>query len=149
MHPRRAPSALPLPRHARLEPGACCLRTAITAISACSACSAFTRPLTVSTWLGPLARAHGVARRPPESEITAMSSLPVPEKLLLKAASPQTPLPLCSEGVMRWVWESRYGAMLIEVIGEQVFVNGQRVEPALPVAADRPAAGPDGLPALG
>ena len=40
----------------------------------------------------------------------------------------QTPLPLASEGVRRWVWESRYGAMLIEVIDDEVFVNGQRVQ---------------------
>jgi hypothetical protein len=31
--------------------------------------------------------------------------------------------------VQRWVWQGRFGPMLIEVIGEQVFVNGQRVEP--------------------
>lgn len=35
---------------------------------------------------------------------------------------------LASEGVLRYVWESRYGAILIEVAGEDVFVNGQRVE---------------------
>ena len=28
-----------------------------------------------------------------------------------------------------YVWESRYGTILIEVAGEDVFVNGQRVEP--------------------
>lgn len=38
-------------------------------------------------------------------------------------------LPLASDGVQRWVWHGRYGAMLIEVIGDDVFVNGQRVEP--------------------
>ena len=58
-----------------------------------------------------------------------MSAPPVPERLLLQSESPQTPLPLASEGVMRWVWEGRYGAMLIEVIEERVYVNGQRVEP--------------------
>ena len=41
----------------------------------------------------------------------------------------QPSLPLASDGVRRWAWQSRYGAMLIEVIGEEVFVNGQRVEP--------------------
>lgn len=58
-----------------------------------------------------------------------MSAPPVPDKLLLQADSPQTPLPLASEGVMRWIWEGQYGPMLIEVIGEDVFVNSQRVEP--------------------
>lgn len=37
-------------------------------------------------------------------------------------------LPLASPGVLRWVWQSRYRAILIEVIGDAVFVNGQRVE---------------------
>ena len=37
-------------------------------------------------------------------------------------------LPLGSDGVRRWVWESRYGPILIEVVGNEVFVNGQRVE---------------------
>ncbi len=58
-----------------------------------------------------------------------MSAPPVPDKLLLQADSPQTPLPLASEGVMRWIWEGQYGPMLIEVIGEDVFVNSQRVVP--------------------
>jgi len=38
-------------------------------------------------------------------------------------------LPLGSDGVQRWVWHGRYGAMLIEVIGDDVFVNTHRVEP--------------------
>jgi hypothetical protein len=41
----------------------------------------------------------------------------------------QPPLPLASEGVLRWVWHSKFGAILIEVMGDDVFVNGQRVEP--------------------
>ena len=39
----------------------------------------------------------------------------------------QPPLPLASDGVLRWVWQSRFGAILIEVIADEVFVNGQRV----------------------
>lgn len=39
----------------------------------------------------------------------------------------QPHLPLASDGVLRWVWQSRFGAMLIEVTGDEVFVNGQRV----------------------
>jgi hypothetical protein len=38
-------------------------------------------------------------------------------------------LPLASEGVQRWVWQSKFGAILIEVVGPDVFINGQRVEP--------------------
>lgn len=39
-----------------------------------------------------------------------------------------TPL-LAIESVRRYVWESRYGSILIEVLGDDVFVNGLRVEP--------------------
>jgi hypothetical protein len=53
----------------------------------------------------------------------------LPEVLLRTAAEPQTALPLVTEGVLRYVWDGRYGSMLIEVIGDKVFVNGQRVEP--------------------
>ena len=42
----------------------------------------------------------------------------------------QAPLPLASEGVHRWVWESQFGAMLIEVVDDVPFVNGVRVERA-------------------
>jgi hypothetical protein len=55
---------------------------------------------------------------------------PVPEVLLpRRSGEAQGVLPLAADGVQRWVWESRYGVMLIEVIGPDVFVNGQRVEP--------------------
>jgi hypothetical protein len=39
----------------------------------------------------------------------------------------QPPLPLASDGVLRWVWHSRFGAMLIEVMDGEVFVNGRHV----------------------
>jgi hypothetical protein len=44
-------------------------------------------------------------------------------------AGAQPALPLASDGVRRWLWHGRFGDMLIEVVGEQVFVNGQRVQP--------------------
>lgn len=44
----------------------------------------------------------------------------------------QQRLPLASAGVLRHVWESRFGPILIEVIGEQAFVNGALVERAPP-----------------
>lgn len=51
-----------------------------------------------------------------------------PEVLRLRENSPQTQLPLATEGVLRYVWEGRFGEMLIEVIGDEAFVNGERVE---------------------
>lgn len=50
------------------------------------------------------------------------------EVLLRRSHDGQAALPLAAPGVQRWVWESRYGTMLIEVIRDQIFVNGQRVE---------------------
>jgi hypothetical protein len=51
-----------------------------------------------------------------------------PEVLRLLEAPLQEPLPLAAEGVQRYVWESRFGMMLIEVIGGVAYVNGDRVE---------------------
>jgi hypothetical protein len=42
----------------------------------------------------------------------------------------QAPLPLATPGVQRYVWDCRYGSMLIEVIDGQIRVNGRVVEPA-------------------
>lgn len=38
-------------------------------------------------------------------------------------------LNLATEGVQRYVWESRFGPILIEVIGGEVFVNREKVNP--------------------
>ena len=48
--------------------------------------------------------------------------------------SPQTVFLLETEGVLRYVWESRFGDILIEVRDGQAYVNGQAVEPAAPGA---------------
>lgn len=56
---------------------------------------------------------------------------PIPE-VLLRRPSAQERLPLATQGVQRWVWESRYGEILIEVIDGVAFVNGSRVEPFPP-----------------
>ena len=42
----------------------------------------------------------------------------------------QADLLLASEGVLRYLWEGRFGPMLIEVRDGLAFVNGQAVEPA-------------------
>ena len=51
------------------------------------------------------------------------------EVLTLREASPQASLPLAAEGVQRFVWEHRFGSMLIEVDGDEVRVNGDVVQP--------------------
>lgn len=48
---------------------------------------------------------------------------------------PSTILPptaVSNPAVERWVWHSRFGPILIEVRGKDVFVNGDRVAPHAP-----------------
>ena len=60
---------------------------------------------------------------------STMNAALLPEFLLGIDPPGEPQLPLASKGVQRYVWEGRFGAMLIEVKGGVVFVNGQRVEP--------------------
>jgi hypothetical protein len=66
----------------------------------------------------------------------------LPEILRLRGACSQEPLALATEGVQRYVWESRFGPMLIEVIDSVAYVNGQRVESFPPAGASPPPASP-------
>jgi len=73
----------------------------------------------------------GMALNPPAASrlITGERAAPLPEQRLRSGpADDQLPLELCTDGVRRCVWDSRWGAMLIEVVDDEVFVNGQRVE---------------------
>lgn len=54
----------------------------------------------------------------------------LPQILLKRDSSPQTDLELATEGVLRYVWSSEWGDMLIEVIAGTVYVNGERVDAA-------------------
>ena len=54
------------------------------------------------------------------------------ERVIGRADDAQPPLPLASDGVLRWLWHSRFGDILIEVMGDEVFVNGQRVRRHVP-----------------
>lgn len=56
--------------------------------------------------------------------------LPLVEVLSRRESTPQSDLPLATDGVLRYVWEGRFGAMLIEVVEGQVYVNGEAVRPA-------------------
>lgn len=70
----------------------------------------------------------------PAGLVAALPATARPDVVLAPDEPLQPSLPLASDGVQRWVWHSRYGAMLIEVVGADVFVNGQRVEPHAPRA---------------
>jgi hypothetical protein len=65
-----------------------------------------------------------------------------PDVLLRALPSGQAELPLAADGVARWVWESRWGPMLIEVKGDQVYVNGGRVVPLSDLSALPGRSGP-------
>jgi hypothetical protein len=58
----------------------------------------------------------------------------LPEVLTRISRSPQADLPLATEGVLRYLWESRFGPMLIEVRDGRAFVNGKAVVPAEPTS---------------
>jgi len=66
----------------------------------------------------------------------------LPEVLLGLGPVAQTSLDLAAEGVQRYVWQSAFGAMLIEVRDGRAFVNGQRV---LSMAELRDAGGMAGV----
>ena len=51
-----------------------------------------------------------------------------PEVVVGEPTDDQARLPLATEGIQRWVWQSRFGPILIEVIDDAPYVNGERVE---------------------
>lgn len=61
-----------------------------------------------------------------------------PQCLSLRELTPQCELPLATEGVERFVWQSRFGSMLIEVMEGVAYINGERVEPAGPESPAHP-----------
>jgi hypothetical protein len=52
-----------------------------------------------------------------------------PDVMLSPDEQLEPSLPLGSDGVRRWVWRNRFGEVLIEVVDEQVYVNGRPVAP--------------------
>jgi hypothetical protein len=54
----------------------------------------------------------------------------LPEVLTRQAPSAQADLPLACEGVQLYLWEGRFGTILIEVKEGRVYVNQKVVEPA-------------------
>lgn len=55
---------------------------------------------------------------------------PFHPEVLLRREPSQPELALAAEGVQRYVWESKFGDMLIEVREGRIFVNGSLVVPA-------------------
>lgn len=71
----------------------------------------------------------------------------LPEVLMGAQPADQTALPLATEGIQRYVWQSAFGPMLIEVHDGAVHVNGKRVLSMAELRACGPAAGSDESPA--
>lgn len=63
---------------------------------------------------------------------------PICPAVLLRQADAERELSLATEGVQRFVWSSRFGDMLIEVSGPDIFVNGSKVMRADPGEGQRP-----------
>ncbi len=64
---------------------------------------------------------------------------PLLSEVLLGAQPTDRPaLPMAADGVQRYVWQSAYGPMLIEVREGAAFVNGSRVTPIQELRAERP-----------
>jgi hypothetical protein len=61
----------------------------------------------------------------------------LPQILLRQERSAQADLDLATEGVLRYVWSSAWGDMLIEARDGMVYVNGRRVEAAPAPKAQR------------
>lgn len=53
---------------------------------------------------------------------------PLPEVIRRLDDTPQADLPLATAGVLRYVWQGRFGEMLIEVVEDVAYVNGTRVD---------------------
>lgn len=64
----------------------------------------------------------------------------LPEVLLGFQPNDQSALPLAADGVQRYVWQSAFGPMLIEVRDGAVFVNGSRVTSIHELRAQGPTA---------
>ena len=63
-----------------------------------------------------------------------------PQVLLGSQPVNRPSLPLEREGVQTYIWQSTFGAMLIEVRDGTVFVNGERVVPVAELRRVDPAA---------
>lgn len=74
--------------------------------------------------------------------MTATNDAALPEVLLGPQPADQRSLDLATEGTQRYVWQSAFGSMLIEVRDDVAFVNGDRVASIQELQAARDGASP-------
>lgn len=72
-------------------------------------------------------------------DLVVTMNAPVIHDALLRKASDQVELPSSPGEGRRFIWESSFGPILIEIVGGEVFVNGGRVEAAVRCDAVRAA----------
>jgi hypothetical protein len=77
----------------------------------------------------------------PNQAITMNAPL-LPEVLTGAQPADQPSLPLATEGVQRYVWQSAFGPILIEARDGVAFVNGQRVMLMIELREPEAATGP-------
>jgi hypothetical protein len=53
---------------------------------------------------------------------------PVSREFLMRKIATGGTSPSALEGRLRYVWESSFGPVVIEVIGDRIFVNGDHVQ---------------------
>ena len=72
-------------------------------------------------------------------DLVLTMNAPVIHDVLLSRASDEVEQPSSPGEDRRFIWESCFGPVLIEIVGGDVFVNGSRVEPAVRSDAVRAA----------
>jgi hypothetical protein len=74
-------------------------------------------------------------------DASAQMNIPLlPEVLLGQDTFAEPEMPLATEGVQRYVWHSRFEAMLLEIKDGVAYVNGQAVEPMRETRGNGPSA---------
>ena len=68
----------------------------------------------------------------------ALAQLPREEILVGDHDREQLPLSLAAEGVVRYIWQSAFGPILIEVRDGVAFVNGKAVTPIADTEGNAP-----------
>lgn len=64
----------------------------------------------------------------PSLDVVLTMNALVSHEFLQRATSNDGELPASDDGEQRYIWESRFGPILIEIVGGSIFVNGSQVE---------------------
>lgn len=84
--------------------------------------------MVLSAGAGPVLCSHPMPARPPLGAAPVNASL-MPEPRARNHLDGQFATASAGDGALCYAWDSPFGTILIQVDGEEIFVNGQRVEP--------------------